>query len=100
MRRTISLKLELAPSQSQKLRQLQQQFSTACNAVVEYAVKQQTWNAVRLHHICYYRLREQFPDLGSQMICSAIRKVAWAYRALKTKKRATYLFQREGKRAF
>jgi hypothetical protein len=34
------------------------------------------WNRVTLHHLHYHTLREQFPDLGSQMVCNAIYAVS------------------------
>jgi hypothetical protein len=38
------------------------------------------WNRVTLHHLHYRSLREQFPSLGSQMICNAIYAVSRASR--------------------
>jgi hypothetical protein len=34
------------------------------------------WNRVALHHLMYRSLREQFPELGSQMVCNAIYSVS------------------------
>jgi hypothetical protein len=34
------------------------------------------WNRVALHHMAYKPLREQFPQMGSQMVCNAIYSVS------------------------
>ncbi|MGP1683875.1 MAG: hypothetical protein ACTS8S_16275, partial [Giesbergeria sp.] len=34
------------------------------------------WNRVALHHLAYRQLREQFPEMGSQMVCNAIYSVS------------------------
>jgi hypothetical protein len=38
--------------------------------------KTRVWNRVALHHMAYKPLREQFPQLGSQMVCNAIYSVS------------------------
>jgi putative transposase len=90
MKRTISLKLNLLQEQYQALERLQEEFSSACNEVVELAQLETCTNRVRLHHASYYRIREQFPQLGAQMACNAIAKVANSYRALLRKKKTTF----------
>jgi putative transposase len=86
MKRTISLNLELSLEQMQASDELQQVFSQACNIVADIAQESQEYNRVRLHHLVYRTLREKYPELGSQMACNAIAKVAHAYKALKHKK--------------
>ncbi len=34
------------------------------------------WNRVALHHLMYRNLRDQFPEMGSQMVCNAIYSVS------------------------
>jgi putative transposase len=86
MKRTISLKLILTQEQSKFLVETQQAFANACNTIVPVAIESRCWNRVALHHLCYYSVREDFPDLGSQMICNAIKKVCSSYKVLKIKR--------------
>jgi len=53
---------------------------------VPYAVENQCWNRVALHHLTYYSMRHQ-TQLGSQMVCNAIKAVCDAYKALRKRKR-------------
>ena len=82
MKRTISIRLLSTPEQNQALSALQAAFANACNMAVEYASANKCANRVALHHLCYYDLREKFPELGSQMACNAIHAVAKAYKTL------------------
>lgn len=84
--RTVSLKLMASAAQSAALAALAADFAGACNAIVPFVVAHRCWNRVALHHLVYYRMREQFVSLGSQMVCQAIHRVADAYRALKANK--------------
>ena len=61
-------------------------FASACNAIVPFAQEHRCWNRVALHHLAYYVVREKFPELGSQMVCQAIHRVADAYKVLKADK--------------
>lgn len=62
--------------QSARLMQLQAVFAQACNALAPLVQKTGVWNRVALHHMAYKALREQFPQLGSQMVCNAIYSVS------------------------
>lgn len=75
--------MQATPAQSAALSALALDFAGACNAIVPFVVEHRCWNRVALHHLVYYLLREQFPALGSQMVCQAVHRVADAYRALK-----------------
>jgi IS605 OrfB family transposase len=85
MKRTISLKLVTSPEQSSRLTDLGDRFVKACASVVPFAVEHRCWNRVALHHLAYRTLRERFPDLGSQMACNVIHRIASAYKTLKAK---------------
>lgn len=50
--------------------------------IAPIAQEQRCWNRVALHHMVYYKIREAFPDLGSQMVCQAVHRVADAYKTL------------------
>jgi hypothetical protein len=64
------------PEQIASLRQLQQAFAQVCNALSPLVQQSRCWNRVTLHHLAYKQLREQFPAMGSQMVCNAIFSVS------------------------
>lgn len=86
MKRTIALKLDLSQAQSDSLLEVQKTFAKACNQAIPFVVENRCWNHVALHHLCYYKIRESIPSLGSQMVCIAIKKVCSSYKVLKIKK--------------
>ena len=52
-------------------------LSTADYSAIAPLVQQtKVWNRVALHHLAYRQLREQFPEMGSQMVCNAIYSVS------------------------
>ena len=83
MKRTVSLKLNVSGTDLQALCELQEHFSNACNYVAVIALEKKESNRIRLHHLSYYQLKANFPQLGSQMSCNAIAKTAQALKALK-----------------
>ena len=85
MRRTGSFKLSTAPQQCEAFSVLARLFSDACNEMVPFVQDHRCWNRVALHHLVYYRVREAFPALGSQMVCQAVHRVADAYQALRAR---------------
>lgn len=85
MRRTISIKLNATHEQSIALTQLQTKFNNACNQIIPVAAENRCWNRLALHHLTYYKVRET-TDLGSQMVCNAIKTVCDAFQVLKIKK--------------
>lgn len=86
MKRTVAVKLILNQQQSNALLETQKTFAEACNQIVPFSVENRCWNRVALHHLCYYKVRESVSSLGSQMVCSAIKKVCSSYKVLKVKK--------------
>jgi len=86
MKRTIAIKLDLSLQQTQSSLELQEQFTAACSQVASVAFQEKEKNRVRLHHLCYRKLRKDFPQLGAQMSCNAIAKVAQALKAVKKTK--------------
>lgn len=73
---SIRVRLHPAPDQLARLRALQAAFAAACNALTPLVQQTRCWNRVALHHMAYKGLREQFPALGSQMVCNAIYSVS------------------------
>jgi hypothetical protein len=76
MNSAVSIRLNITPEQSQRLRALQIAFAEVCNALVPTVRETRIWNRVTLHHMAYKDLRERFPALGSQMVCNAIYSVS------------------------
>jgi putative transposase len=83
VKRTIAIKLTLSEGESQALFELQEKFSSACNQAAEIALREKERNRVRLHHLCYYAMRNTFPELGAQMCCNAVAKTVQALKAFK-----------------
>ena len=79
---TASVKLIVKDEDQQKLLRLHDLYRCACNWLVDDVVTTRVINRVQLHHYSYYRLREQFPELGAQMACNVIRSVSAAYKTL------------------
>jgi hypothetical protein len=80
MNSTLRVPLNTSPDQEERLRELQRAFADVCNALTPVVRERRLWNRVALHHLAYRALREQFPAMGSQMVCNAIYAVCRAAR--------------------
>jgi hypothetical protein len=76
----LKIPLQASPDQVDRLLSLQELFSQACNAISPIAQQNRCWNRVALHHLVYHKMRQQFEQLGSQMICNAVYSVCRIYR--------------------
>jgi len=76
MNLVIRVPLTTSPEQRARLCALRVVFAQVCNQLTPHVQAQRVWNRVALHHLHYRTLREQFPALGSQMVCSAIYAVS------------------------
>ncbi|CAN7644387.1 hypothetical protein LJR118_005079 [Acidovorax sp. LjRoot118] len=76
MNSLLRIPLEATPEQVERLRALQMGFAKVCNAIAPVVRQTRVWNRVALHHLTYRPLREQFPEMGSQMVCNAIYSVS------------------------
>lgn len=76
MNSTLSITLNATPEQVQRLVALQAAFAQVCNALAPLVQRNRMWHRVTLHHLAYKSLREQFPQVGSQMVCNAIYSVS------------------------
>lgn len=74
--------LDTTPEQAGRLVALQAAFAEVCNALAPLVQRSRVWNRVALHHMAYKPLREQFPAMGSQMVCNAIYSVSRHCRAV------------------
>ncbi len=70
------ISLNSSPEQLASLRSLQEAFAQVCNALAPMVQQSRCWNRVTLHHLAYNQMREQFPAMGSQMVCNAIYSVS------------------------
>lgn len=76
MKAVLRIPLNASPEQVRRLQALQQGFAQVCNALAPLVQQTRVWNRVALHHLAYRQLREQFPAMGSQMVCNAIYSVS------------------------
>ena len=76
MNSVMRIPLNTTAEQLVRLVALQAAFAQVCNALAPMVQKTRCWNRVALHHMAYKALREQFPALGSQMVCNAIYSVS------------------------
>lgn len=72
----IRVPLNTSPEQHARLCELRAVFARVCNELAPQVQKSKVWNRVALHHLHYRSLRENFPELGSQMVCNAIYAVS------------------------
>lgn len=76
MNSVLRIPLDASPEQVARLQALQSGFAQVCNALAPVVQQTRVWNRVALHHLAYRQLREQFPGMGSQMVCNAIYSVS------------------------
>ena len=76
MNNFLRIPLNTTAAQFERLLSLQKVFSQACNQLAPEVSRSRVWNRVALHHLHYRALRDQFPALGSQMVCNAIYAVS------------------------
>jgi hypothetical protein len=82
MNKPLRVTLNASPEQTQGLVALQKAFAQVCNALAPLVQQSRCWNRVTLHHLAYKSLREQFPQIGSQMVCNAIYSVSLTARTV------------------
>lgn len=73
---TLCIPLNTTADQLASLQALQVAFAQVCNALAPTVQQTKVWNRVALHHLMYRTLRDQFPGMGSQMVCNAIYSVS------------------------
>lgn len=90
--KTVQCKLEPTPDQHEALEETLHTFTDACNAALDVATEHNTANKIRLQKLCYEALRERF-GLSANLTIQAIRRVAAAYKAAKSKGNKPQCFQ-------
>lgn len=98
MRTLLRLRLSPSPDQKARLLALQGAFARVCNALAPEVRDTRCWNRVALHHMTYKGLREQFPEIGSQMVCNAIYSVCRASRLVYQHPKSPFNVARMGDR--
>lgn len=76
MNSILCIPLNTTPEQVVRLKALQVAFARVCNALAPTVQQTKVWNRVALHQLMYRSLRDQFPEMGSQMVCNAIYSVS------------------------
>jgi hypothetical protein len=99
MSNLITIALNPSSEQLQRLKDLQDTFVSACNALAPLVQQTRVWNRVALHHMAYKNLRAQFPALGSQMVCNVIYSVSRASRIVYQAPDSPFHIARLGARA-
>lgn len=98
MKSALQIPLNTTPAQRERLAALQKAFARACNALAPTVRHTRCWNRVALHHMAYKQLRQQFPDMGSQMICNAIYSVSRVSRLVYQHPKSVFNIARLGNR--
>lgn len=98
MQTLLRLRLNTSPEQRVRLLDLQAAFARLCNALAPVVRETRCWNRVALHHMTYKGLREQFPAIGSQMVCNAIYSVCRASRQVYQHPKSPFNVTRLGER--
>jgi len=90
---SLTITLTTTPEHFARLKSLQDMFARVCNALAPVVKETRCWNRVALHHMMYKTLREQFPQLGSQMVCNAIYSVSRTSRLVFQSEQSPYNIQ-------
>ncbi len=72
----LTIPLHTSAEQHAQLCRLRTVFVQVCNDLTPEVQKTGVWERVTLHHLYYRKLREKYPQLGSQMVCNAIYAVS------------------------
>ena len=98
MNYVLRVPLDASPEQVKRLQALQTGFAQVCNALSPVVQQTRVWNRVALHHLSYRQLREQFPEMGSQMVCNAIYSVSRTARLVFQQPQSPFSLTRLGDR--
>lgn len=75
--KTVKCKLQVNSEQSSVLFETLNRFASACNDILQVSIENKTTNKVRLQHLCYYQIKEQY-GLVANLVIRAIARVAEA----------------------
>ena len=91
---TVKIRLYPSSEQSEQLLKTMERFNAACNVISKIAFDNKVFGKIKLQHLCYYSIREQF-KLSAQMVVRAIGKVAESY-SDKNKRDSQHTFKPHG----
>jgi putative transposase len=89
---TLKAKLQPTGEQRQRLLETMETFNHACDDISTIAYESKTYNKIKLQHILYHRIREQY-KLPAQLTVRAIGKVVDSY---KTERSHLHTFKPRG----
>jgi hypothetical protein len=98
MNNLLRIPLNTTAAQFERLLSLQRVFAQVCNQLAPEVSRTRVWNRVALHHLHYRSLREQYPTLGSQMVCNAIYAVSRTARLVYQSPASPFSVQKTGDR--
>ena len=98
MNKILRIPLNASAAQHERLMSLQKVFAQVCNQLAPEVSRTKVWNRVALHHLHYRTLREQYPALGSQMVCNAIYAVSRTARLVFQSPASAFNVQKMGDR--
>ena len=72
--KTVKCKFEVTIQEREAILETIARFTSACNDALAIAREKNIWNRFKLHHLCYYPLKERY-GLTSNYVCRAIARV-------------------------
>lgn len=82
MVRTAVVRLRVSAEDAAKLHETRDAFGKACGALASILRKgergERLWQRLNLHHAGYAAVRRAMPEIGSQLVCNAVRAVSSA----------------------
>lgn len=90
--RTVCCKLLTTPAMADALEETSERFALACNYVLGVAIENQTHNAIKLHKLCYAKIRE-LSGLSANLAVRSIRRVVSCMTKLKGKRKRPQEFK-------
>lgn len=84
--KTVCCKLLTSAPIASALQETSERFSDSCNYVLSVAIKENSHNAIKLHHLCYKECREKF-GLSANLAIRSIRRVVACMTKLKGKRK-------------
>lgn len=72
--KTVKCKLEVNDLETKAILETMFRFTQACNDALVIAKERKIWNRYKLHHLCYYQLKERY-NLTASYVIRAIARV-------------------------
>lgn len=80
MKKIISIKLKTNKEEYEALKDTLHLFNEICNDISLIAFNNKVYSKYDLQKLCYYDIKEKYPDFSSQLIVRAIKKVVDSYK--------------------